>query len=375
MALKKFVILSASTDGKKDNIARILKNSILKIYPDSKVTNIDAVKYMGFFVKKKYIEAYNNIIKVHPALWGYMFGKSDQNKKDSKIPDLGYALQDMFSQKLRKKIKELSPDYIIFTHFLPAEQLNRARDEKLATKYINVITDFDVHSLWTQKNIDMFFLPTNESASRLAAFGVRPDRINVTGIPVPAKIKKDFKKQEIRSKLGLAKDKFTVFVMSGGYGVGDTSYTSDELLNNCGKDIQIIAIEETGEASKKYMQKVKELNGGRIATINANDAGLAHIAASDAIITKAEGLTLAECISFGLPVICANPMPGEEERNIDYLVEKGVGAKVYDMTGLIYRINSLVQNQSYYQSIHDKAIELSKADAADNIIKTILAAN
>jgi processive 1,2-diacylglycerol beta-glucosyltransferase len=373
MALKKFVILSASTKGRNDRVAKILKESILKNCSESKVTHIDSTKYMGFFVKKKYIEAYNHIIKKHPTLWGYMFGKSDHGKKGSKIPDLGYALQDLFSQKLRKKIKELNPDYIIFTHFLPAEQLNRAKDEKLASLYINVVTDFDVHCLWTQKNVDMFFLPTNEAASRLAAFGVRKDRIHVTGIPVPNKIKIELDKKAVRRKLNLDENKFTIFVMSGGYGVGDVSYTSDEILSNCGENVQIIALNEKNDAYKKYMKKVKERNPDRIVTFDDNKVHVSYMAASDVVITKADGMILAECLAMGLPVICANPIPGEEERNIEYLVEKGVGSKVYDMTGLTYRINALVQDPQLLKSIHEKSLKLSKKDAADNIIKTILA--
>jgi len=373
MALKKFVILSASTKGRNDRVAKVLKESIQNNCSESKVTHIDSTKYMGFFVRKKYIEAYNHIIKRHPTLWGYMFGKSDHGKKGSKIPDLGYALQDLFSQKLRKKIKELNPDYIIFTHFLPAEQLNRAKDEKLASLYVNVVTDFDVHCLWTQKNVDMFFLPTNESASRLAAFGVRKDRIHVTGIPVPNKIKMSIDKNALKKKLNLAENKFTVFVMDGGYGVGDISYTSEQILENCGPDVQVIALNEKSEASKKYMKKVKERYPGRIVSFDDNKVHISYMGASDAVITKADGMVLSECLAMGLPVICANPIPGEEERNIEYLVEKGVGSKVYDMTGLTYRINALINDPELFKSIHEKSLKLSKKDAADNIIKTIIA--
>ena len=373
MALKKFVILSASTQGRNDRVAKILKESIQRNCSESKVTHIDATKYMGFFVKKKYIEAYNMIIKKHPVLWGYMFGKSDHGKKDSKIPDLGYALQDLFSQKLRKKIKELSPDYIIFTHFLPAEQLNRAKEEKLAPLYVNVITDFDVHCLWTQKNVDMFFLPTNESASRLAAFGVRKDRIYVTGIPVPNKIKIDIDKKAVRRKLNLDEDKFTIFVMSGGYGVGDTSYTSDQILEICGPDVQIIALNEKNDASRRYMKKTKERYPGRIVSFDDKKVHVSYMAASDVVITKADGIIMAECLAMGLPVICANPIPGEEERNIEYLVEKGVGSKVYDMTGLTYGIEALHRDPELFKRIREKALKLSRKDAANNIIKTILA--
>jgi processive 1,2-diacylglycerol beta-glucosyltransferase len=372
MALKKFVILSASTKGRNDRVAKILKESIQKNCTESKVTHIDSTKYMGFFVRKKYIEAYNQIIKKHPVLWGYMFGKSDHGKKGSKIPDLGYALQDLFSQKLRKKIKELNPDYIIFTHFLPAEQLNRAKDEKLASLYVNVVTDFDVHCLWTQKNVDMFFLPTKESASRLAAFGVPKDRIHVSGVPVTNKIKIDLDKNAIRRKLNLKEDKFTIFVMTGGYGVGDVSYTAEQILENCGENVQIIALNEKNDASRKYMKKIKERYPGRIISFDDNKVHVSYMAASDVVITKADGIILAECLAMGLPVICANPIPGEEERNIEYLVEKGVGSKVYDMTGLTFRINALIQDPELFEHIRKKSLGLSNKDAADTIIKTII---
>lgn len=375
MALKKFLILSASTEGRNDRVSRILRDSILRNYPDSKITQIDATRYMSFLVKKKYIDTYNNIIKKHPALWGYIYGNSDHGRKGNKYPDLGYTLQDFFSQKLRNKIKELYPDYIIFTHFLPAEQLSRCKEEKLAKVYANVITDFDVHFLWTQKNIDMFFLATRESAYRLESFGINKDKINITGIPVSYRLHNDFNKFEIRERLQLKSDRMTVFVMSGGYGIGDVSYICDQILENCGESIQIIALNEDNEKSRKYMEKVKQLYPGQIVNFEDVKNYFNYMAASDIVITKSDGLVLSECMAMGLPVISPNPLPGEEERNIEYLLEEGVGYKVYDIIGLTYRIKELSINQKLLHYKQKKALEISKKNAADEIIKKIITGN
>ena len=263
MGLKKFIILSTSIGDDQDRVAEGLRLYIRKLYPDSKIVHIDALKYMSVFLKKKYADSYTNIVKRHPAIWGYMYGGTDSFKKHPKFPDLGFAFQDIFSHKLSRKIKEIGADYIVCTHFLPAEQLNRLKGEKLAPKYGVVITDFDVHWLWVQSKMDMFFVATEESALRLAERGISKEKISVTGIPIHPIYNEEYSKKDIRIELGLDPEKPTLLMLSGGYGVGSIAYLSGILLDRFQKDMQIIAVAEKDDKQYESFQKLSEKYPGQ----------------------------------------------------------------------------------------------------------------
>ena len=45
--------------------------------------------------------------------------------------------------------------------------------------------------------------------------------------------------------------------------------------------------------------------------------------ASDIIVTKPGGLTTSEALAKGLPMVIINPIPGQEDRNTEFLVNSG----------------------------------------------------
>ncbi len=63
---------------------------------------------------------------------------------------------------------------------------------------------------------------------------------------------------------------------------------------------------------------------------------------SDLFIGKPGGLTTAEALACGLPMIIVAPIPGQEDRNSDHLLEKGIALKCNEFTTLAYKIDGLL---------------------------------
>ena len=55
---------------------------------------------------------------------------------------------------------------------------------------------------------------------------------------------------------------------------------------------------------------------------------------SDLFIGKPGGLTTAEALASSLPMMIVDPIPGQEERNSDHLLEKGCALKANELTTL-----------------------------------------
>jgi processive 1,2-diacylglycerol beta-glucosyltransferase len=93
---------------------------------------------------------------------------------------------------------------------------------------------------------------------------------------------------------------------------------------------------------------------------------------SDLFIGKPGGLTTAECLACGLPMIIVAPIPGQEERNSDHLLEKGIALKCNEFTTLAYKIDGLLDNPAQLAGMREKAFALARPHAAATIVDTLL---
>ena len=93
---------------------------------------------------------------------------------------------------------------------------------------------------------------------------------------------------------------------------------------------------------------------------------------SDLFIGKPGGLTTAECLACGLPMVIVAPIPGQEERNSDHLLEKGIAIKCNEFTTLAYKIDALLDDPARLQAMRDKAIFYSRPHAAETIVETLI---
>jgi processive 1,2-diacylglycerol beta-glucosyltransferase len=66
------------------------------------------------------------------------------------------------------------------------------------------------------------------------------------------------------------------------------------------------------------------------------------MAAADLMIGKPGGLTTSEALARGLPMLIVNPIPGQEERNADHLLEWGCAVRCNNIVTLDNKIKNLL---------------------------------
>lgn len=96
------------------------------------------------------------------------------------------------------------------------------------------------------------------------------------------------------------------------------------------------------------------------------------MACADLAITKPGGLTVSECLAVGLPMVLIAPIPGQEERNADYLMEQGAAVKAHDGVALEYKIGRLIGNPERLARMRDSMCVLGHPDAAHAVLSHIL---
>jgi len=90
------------------------------------------------------------------------------------------------------------------------------------------------------------------------------------------------------------------------------------------------------------------------------------------IVTKPGGMTTSECLAKGLPMVVVDPIPGQEERNSQFLVNQGIAVRVDDKRRIAHEINRLLDDPKKLAAMKKAALMNGKPMAAENIARLIL---
>ena len=89
--------------------------------------------------------------------------------------------------------------------------------------------------------------------------------------------------------------------------------------------------------------------------------------AADLIVGKPGGLTTCEALAKGLVFVVVNPIPGQEERNADHLLENGAAIRSNNPVTLGYKIQHLLKDPERLERMRNNAIAFSRPRAAFDI--------
>jgi processive 1,2-diacylglycerol beta-glucosyltransferase len=369
----KILVLSVSAGAGHVRAAQALEAAIGRWYEDIDVTHMDLMELVPAFFRKVYADSYIKVVEKYPAFWGYLYNKADQEKADSALNRFRMAVERLNTQKLWNFLKEIDPDHVICTHFLPAQLLSHKIEKGIFTKPVwVVVTDFDVHALWIHPYMNGYFAAHDEVAWRMAARGVPREVIHVSGIPIMPQFSDTLLRKECAAEFGLNPDKKTILMMSGGVGIGGIKILAEMLLG-LKYDFQILALAGKNEELLADLNKIAAKYPGRLFPLGFTRVAERVMAASDLVISKPGGLTTSECLAMGLPMIVISPIPGQEERNADFLLENGAVLKACDGGALNYRVSILLNEPARLEELKKNTKRLGKPEAARTILDIILA--
>jgi len=90
------------------------------------------------------------------------------------------------------------------------------------------------------------------------------------------------------------------------------------------------------------------------------------------IVTKPGGMTTSECLAKGLPMVIVNPLPGQEMRNTDFLLKKGIAIRIDQTSDIGEEVELLLNSPERLSAMRQAAFENAKPHAALDIAHLIL---
>src|SRR5206468_10601077 len=97
-----------------------------------------------------------------------------------------------------------------------------------------------------------------------------------------------------------------------------------------------------------------------------------NMAAADLLVGKPGGLTTSEALAKGLVLVIVNPIPGQEERNADHLLEEGVAIRCNNLPALAYKIDRLLDDPARLASMRENVQRLARPNAARDVVAALI---
>jgi processive 1,2-diacylglycerol beta-glucosyltransferase len=175
----------------------------------------------------------------------------------------------------------------------------------------------------------------------------------------------------MRAKYGLDPEMPTIILSLGGFGVGRIETLLDS-LRSVRPPVQILAMCGRNEELKAKLDSIPSDKGGaRVVAVGYTRDMDEYMSASDLIVGKPGGLTTCEALAKGLVFVIANPIPGQEERNSDHLLERGCAIRSNNPATLGYKIEQLINDSSRLATMSTNALNFARPNAAFDIADTL----
>lgn len=373
---KRVLILSASAGAGHIRAAEAVERAFIEMKAAHEVRHVDVLQYTNKLFRNLYSKVYIEMVNKMPELLGWLYDQFDKPWQNERRR---LALDKLNTRPLVKFLQTYEPDIIVCTHFLPAEIISWLKaKERLACRQAIVVTDFDVHALWLCHHYERYFVALDETRVHMEKLGIPPEKLYVSGIPIDPVFAEKKNKREMRAKHELKQDVATILVSAGGFGVGPVEHIL-EALSSLQHPAQVVALcgrnEELKTRLDELASKLSPASRIQIRNVGYTTQMDELMSASDILLGKPGGLTTSEALAKELVFVIVNPIPGQEERNSDHLLEEGVAIRCNNLPVLGYKIDWLLDDSDRFAAMKANARRLARPNAARDIVSNLLQLN
>jgi 1,2-diacylglycerol 3-beta-galactosyltransferase len=341
--------------------------------------NIDAFAACGRFPLRKIGRLYGWSIRYTPRLYGALFHLTNHRRS---FALLERALYRLLRRGLAQLLRQTRPDMIVCVHPLLSHAALRALDEAgLRIPFLTVMTDpVTPHRSWVAPAADHCIVPTDMARDFCQQHGMPDDNIAVLGMPIDLKFSRPCaSKALLRKQLGLHPTMPVVLVMGGGEGAGKLVQRVRALWR-AALPVQLVIVTGRNERLRRRLEQMaRELpvplqQRQHILGFAQNMHELMQ--AADLIVTKAGPGTISEAMACRLPIVLSGCIPGQEEGNVRYVCDEGIGVLAETEEELVAILQECFQRDAVMlEQMRANMSRLQKPFAALAIAEFILRAS
>ena len=322
------------------------KELITPAPPTYRVVIVDVFEEYSRFPLREAVKLYGPAIRYNPKLYGEVFHLSNRvSNRDRTVSTVESLSKPLIHNGLLRLITSVQPDVIISIHPLLNHVTVRAlRDLSLKIPLLTVITDLvSIHKSWYAPGVDSYVVPTDQARRLCIERGADSKHVHLLGMPIDPKFTRPTaSKEELRAQFGLKPGLPAILLVGGGDGAGGLQ-KAVRAISRAHLPVQLMVVTGRNRRLYAHLQRTKS-NLHVPAKIFGFVQNMPELMrAADVLITKAGPGTICEALSCDLPLIISGYVPGQEEGNIDYVVENDVGVLALDAPTLIHNLRLLIK--------------------------------
>jgi len=338
---KKVLILTADAGFGHRSVANAVAAALEEKYADELVYEIvnplDDKRTPTFLHDSQ--SDYTKWVREVPELY-----KLGYEASDSLLPTqmLERALIVLMGDIMHDIIKQAQPDVILCTYPLYQSAITFYGSRRNHVPVYTVITDLStVHRMWFHRKVDGCLVPNSLVADLATSYGVNPEKVTITGIPVhPNVVRETRSKTEIRKELGWELDIPTVLAV--GSKRVERLVDTLNIINHFGGPVQLVVVAGKDERLLQELNQFEWHIPAHVYNFVENMPAFMH--ASDLIICKAGGLIVTESLACGLPMILIDIIPGQETGNAEYVTALGAADLAETPVAVLESLSHLIKH-------------------------------
>lgn len=368
----KIVILSVTAGEGHNSTARAMRDYCINRGAEAEI--VDTYGYFSPAMMQSINKTYLWVSAHAKKAWklGYQLAEKRRTVRELEYTP-AQIIQLPIVYDILNYLKSSSPDAVIFTHPFAGLILDvLKREGKITMPTVGVLTDFTFHPYWEDcTHNDYVVIPS--PALRFQAYrkGFSDSQLLSFGIPIHPKFSGNMEKKEARRSLELDPDTPTLLLMGGSMGYGnmaDSLTALDELDPTI--PFQIVCVCGNNKKAKEQIDGMQTrrhvLNLGFVDYVDR------LMDASDCIVTKPGGLTTSEALAKRLPMIIVNPIPGQESRNMEFLLNSGAAAAVNTMCTMEELVCRLFESEHRLAAMRMSIEELRRPDSTRDVCEFVM---
>ena len=342
----KILILSAPIGSGHRMAASALEEALLRL-ENVEVVQGNVFDFFPSAIGKAFLKFYETVLAVCPWLYALSYRWSNQGGGSLWMRN---QLNGILLRLGKTFIEEVKPDAVFSTHATPTGILSLYKQKYDSSLWLGVVvTDFTVHRWLVCPGVDAYFLADEKLFGQIDSAAGRSETqpaLYGWGIPVRGRFTEKQEpatiRREVRDRFGWSAGAFVCLLAGGGGGMLPMEEVVKSLQNEKFKDIYVVAV--TGhndglckklEALQKGFSKTEsDESTSRLAVLGFTDEMPQLMQAADVVITKAGGVSLAECLECGANILIYHPLPGQEQGNTVFLQQEYGAAAVTDLRQL-----------------------------------------
>ena len=329
---------------------------------------VDASIFTDVILKDASSFIYVRAVQRAPSLFGYVYHIAD-NISTPKFKSVIYYANHKGAGKMFDYIIKNGYDGVVSPHLYPIETLTYLkRSHGLDVPCFGIATDYTCIPFWEDAEMDFYFTPGEKLHRAYIEKNMPREKLIPTGIPVSSRFTHKIEKSEAKKRLGLDPDKRYFLIMSGSMGAGNALAVAKEVLKKSDFSPVIIC----GSNKKLKSELEREVGDDVVLTGFTNQVEL-YMNASEAVFTKAGGLTSTEAAAFGIPIVHTKPIPGCETKNTEYFSSLGMSIHSDNVETLVKNAVELVNDSEKVEKMLAAQRKYINPHAADDIAEKIIA--